>query len=301
MSDFPSAVTVVAGFLAAFGIIIPALAPPAEPLVPLPPPAHVVLDSTYTAQSVLVADLGGTWRTAERATGERRPIASITKVMTGLLALEILPLNTPIILSKEAVGTQGEVGNFHEGEVFALRDALYALMMPSSNDMAMAIAETVGERLGGKTFDEKIERFVVAMNGRARTLDMHDTLYRNPTGLDLPTYESSNFSSANDLLKLIRASMKTPILWEPSREADKKIVSFGQDGHLLTNSNVLTPYIINFVGSKTGTTETAGESIIIIYEPILGRPQVLILLGAEPSQRVVEASSLLLRTGGMLP
>jgi|GEM_PF-2665513 len=301
MSDFSGAVTVVAGFLAAFGIVIPALAPAAEPLVPLPPPARVILDSTYTAKSVLVADLAGDWRTAERETGVRRPIASITKIMTGFLALEMLPLNTPIIMSKNAIETSGEVGGFQEGEVFALRDALFALMMPSSNDMAMALAETVGERMGGRTFDEKIERFVSAMNERARTLGMHDTLYRNPTGLDLPTYEPSNFSTANDLLKLIQASLKKPLLWEPSREADKNIVSFGQDTHLLINSNALTPYIINFMGSKTGTTETAGESIVVIYEPILGRPQALILLGADPAQRIVEASSLLLRTGGMLP
>ncbi|MSR75976.1 MAG: D-alanyl-D-alanine carboxypeptidase [Candidatus Ryanbacteria bacterium] len=301
MGDFTGAVTVVASFLAVFGIIIPALAPPAEHLVPLPPPAHIVLDSTYTAQSMLVADLGGAWRTAEREPFARRPIASISKVMTGLLALEVLPLNTPIILSKEAIKTQGEVGDFQEGEVFALRDALYALMMPSSNDMAMAIAETVGERLGGDTFDEKIERFVVLMNKKADTLGMHNTAYRNPTGLDLDDGKPSNFSSANDLLKLIQFSMKTPLLWEPSREGGKIITSFGQVRHEIINSNALTPYIVNFVGSKTGTTERAGESIIIIYETILGRPQALIMLSAEPGQRIIEASSLLLKTGGMLP
>ncbi|MEK7650057.1 MAG: serine hydrolase [Patescibacteria group bacterium] len=301
MSDFSGAIVALASFLAAFGIVIPALAPPIEPTVPLPTPIHINLDSSYTSQSILVADLADTWRAADRASDTQRPIASITKIMTGLLALETLSIHTPIILSKEAIATEGEAGDFQEGEVFALRDALYALMMPSSNDMAMAIAETVGERLGGRTFDEKIERFVALMNDRARGLGMTRTLYRNPTGLDTLEGEPSNFSSANDLLKLIRATQTSPLVWEPSREAEKVITSFGQVPHSLINSNALTPYIVNFVGSKTGTTASAGESIVIIYEVVMGRPQTLILLGAEPGQRIIEASSLLRETKGMLP
>ncbi len=301
MHSFSDALAVATGFLAAFGMTVVAPAPDQTDLpLPLPIPPRISIDDSYTAQSALIADLGGSWRTAERSTDKRRAIASITKVMTGFLALETLSEGTPIVFSQKAAETSGEAGDFRAGEVFALRDALYALMLSSSNGMATAIAETVGERLGGRTFDEKIERFVALMNKKAYQLGMHDTLYRNPTGIDVADGEPSNFSSVNDLLKLVQASMKTPILWEPSRERRKIIASFGHHKHGLINKNTLTSHIINFVGSKTGTTKASGESVIIIYEIFLGRPQVLILLGADSNRRIDEASSLLLRTGGML-
>ncbi len=300
MLDFTSAIAVFTGFLTIFGIGLPIITPSTKQATTLIPQMQIMLDSSYTAKSILIANIADDSHLAERAINDIRPIASLTKIMTGLLAIEILSPNTPIIMSKDAVSTPGDLADFQAGEVVIMRDALYALMMPSSNHIAMAIAETVGDRLGGKTFDEKIERFVHMMNERARFLNMKDTIYRNPTGLDLKNNEPSNLSSANDILKLLRFSLNTPILWEPSRESQKIVTSFGQRRHVFTNRNPLTPYIVNLIGTKTGTTKASGENIIIIYEEILGTPQAIIILGAQPGQRVIEAESLLIKTGGMV-
>lgn len=286
-------------FLLALNISVPPVSPAAPEVVYQE--QAVDLDSSYSARSVLIFDLTTQNRIAEFHSGDVEPIASLSKIMVGFVALKRLDPGERITLSTEAVETEGEIGVFEAGEVFTFRDLLGAMMIASSNDAAMAIAEAIGERLGGKTFPERISLFVRLMNDEAMALGMEHTLFQNPTGLDRTPNKASNFSTALDLEKLIEASSKTPLLWEMSRDTEKNIYSTANRLHSLSNINILAGRIPYFIGAKTGFTDIAGESLVILYEYPFGKPTGLILLGADPGRRFIEAASLLNQVARVLP
>jgi D-alanyl-D-alanine carboxypeptidase (penicillin-binding protein 5/6) len=220
------------------------------------------------------------------------PIASVSKIMTGYLALKNFPPDKDVSVSAEAIETEGLMGNFAVGERFTIKDLLRAAMMSSSNDSAMALAEAVGEKLGGQSYEQKISLFVEEMNKQAQAFGMTRTVFKNPTGLD-EGYTASNYSSADDLGRLIRATRSTPILWEVTREDKAVIYSLTGSAHKLENLNLLASHIPLFLGGKTGSTDAAGESLVLLFEYPLGDPHALVLLGAGLGRRFVEAEELL--------
>lgn len=259
-----------------------------EPSSPLP---KMIISEGISAKSVLVYDFVTGEKIVEKETGEILPIASLTKAMTADIALRYFDLGSKIKISREALKTPGEVGAFYEGENFLLRDLLSAMMISSSNGAAMAVAEAVGERLGGKIFTDKIEYFVEEMNREARELGMVNTFFTNPTGLDFDLRTPSNFSTANDLLKLVRNS--NSLIWEFSRDKEKIIYSLEGKNHLIENTNGVFDDLPYGIGGKTGSTDQAGESLVLLYEYPLGKQGALLLLGSREGRRVQEARSLL--------
>jgi len=286
----------------AFGLTLPfGHREPKSTPPPPPPPPRIIVDSSYTAGGVLLVDLETGDIISENNRDKIFGIASLSKIMTGYVALSYLDPNDPIVMSREALATEGLTGNFRELELFAFKDLMRAMMMSSSNDAAMAIAESVGERLGGRTYDERIELFVGKMNQRARELEMTQTTFRTPTGLDLENQVISNYSSPQDLAKLLIATKSSPLLWESSREADRTIYSYENEAHYITNLNELVGKIPYFVGSKTGTTRASGESLVIVFENPLGSRKGLILLATSPKRRFPEALALLAQITRILP
>lgn len=266
------------------------------------PEQRIVIDPALSAKSILLFDID---KNAIKIKGARhpemsRPIASITKIMTVYVALKHLPSTAEITVSKDALLVPGVAGGFSAGETFSLHDALRAVMMMSSNDMATAVAEATGKELGGETFDERMGLFVREMNNEARKLGMDRTLFRNPTGLDEQDGTASNYSTAEDLARLIVATRSTPALWEASHEQEYTIVSNKKLVHHIFNLNSIINEIPHFIGSKTGTTDTAGESLVLLYEHPSGTPEAMVLLGADPGKRFPEASSLLQKSINML-
>jgi len=262
---------------------------------------EIILNDSFSAQSILVFDIKSGERVVDIDSDDVFGIASLSKIMTGYLALEYLSPDDAIEISPEAHTTAGAVGGFRAGELFSLKDLLRAMMMSSSNDAAMAVAEAVGKKLGGATSDDRMEIFVRLMNEKARALHMDNTVFQNPTGLDLPSGIPSNYSSASDLARLIFASQETPLLWEVSRENDRIIYSYQDDSHRLINLNEVMGRIPYFIGGKTGTTDASGESLVLLYESPLGTRKAFILLNASHGRRFLEASSLLARVTTMLP
>lgn len=261
---------------------------------------QLIVDSSFTARSIVMFDERTGDMLLNHHGSDSRPIASLSKIMTGYIALKELDPQATIYISPEAESTFGSVGGFKAGESFALRDAFFAMMMMSSNDVAMAIAETVGKKLGGKTFDERIKLFVERMNQEAKYLGMTNTHFKNPTGLDLDSGNASNYSTAQDLSRLIAATESNSFLWEASREMDRTIVSKEGTSHHVFNLNNIASEIPHFVGSKTGTTDASGESLVILYEYPLGEHLGLVLLGADPGRRFPEAQALLLKAADVL-
>ncbi|MEK7576091.1 MAG: serine hydrolase [Patescibacteria group bacterium] len=256
---------------------------------------HIIIDDSYTAHSVLLFNFDDDNKIAQRASDTALPIASITKIMTGYIALKNLSPESQIRMSKESIETEGTIGKFRSDEIFSLPGILEAMMTASSNDAAMALAEHIGRERGGKDFDESIQIFVTLMNETAHDLGMSHTTYINPTGLDTVEKNPSNYSTADDLAILLKTtSIETPLLWDLSRDSNTTILSDRGVPHDFFNLNILAPHIMHFIGGKTGSTDTARESVVEIFEAPLGFRRGLIVLGADPGGKRFEEATLII-------
>ncbi|RZT01019.1 D-alanyl-D-alanine carboxypeptidase family protein [Cuneatibacter caecimuris] len=182
------------------------------------------------------------------------PMASTTKIMTCILALEHADLEEEVTASSNAAAQPKVHLGMHSGQVFRMEDLLYALMLESFNDTAVAIAEHVGG---------SVEGFAALMNQKAEALGAEHTHFVTPNGLDAPGHETT----AEDLARIMRYC----IMESPKREEFLKITrtasySFtdmkGTSQYSCQNHNALLTSMEGAVSGKTGFTGTAGYCYI---------------------------------------
>jgi D-alanyl-D-alanine carboxypeptidase (penicillin-binding protein 5/6) len=183
-------------------------------------------------------------------------MASTTKIMTAMAAIQFSPsLDLPVKVGADAVAmnTNGNsVAFLKEGDTITLREALYALLLPSGDDAAVAIADAVA---GSQT------RFVGLMNLEAALLGMRNTRYMNVHGLD----EDGHYSSARDLTLLADYTMTNADFRAVVSTKDYKLLKTAQhkDYDWPTTNNLLTTkYYDGIEGVKTGHTENAGYCLV---------------------------------------
>ena len=181
----------------------------------------------------------------EQESHQPRLIASITKLMTALVALESgCGLQEPFQVPDQAVGVEGSSIYLKPGETVTLEELLYGMMLRSGNDAALAVAI----RCGGSA-----EQFVAQMNAKAVQLGMKNTHFANPNGLNA----ENHYSSAYDMALLARACLKNETL---ARIVSTKTIAIGQRS--FTNHNKLLWQYEGCVGLKTGYTEKAGRTLV---------------------------------------
>jgi len=178
----------------------------------------------------------------------RRLIASTTKLMTALVAVESTPDLEKIILVKGEYQAEGSSMYLRVGEEVSLHDLLYGLLLASGNDAALAIA-------GGCAGE--VETFVGWMNRRAQELGMEDTHFANPNGLDA----EDHYSSAYDMALLARAVLENETLVEIASTR-----SYTAAGRSLVNHNKLLWRYEGCIGLKTGYTDAAGRTLVSAAE-----------------------------------
>lgn len=176
--------------------------------------------------------------------GARMKIASTTKIMTALVAIEQGDLSRVITVKKSETGVEGTSMYLKPGERLTLETLLYGLLLCSGNDAAVTIADHVG---GSR------EKFVALMNQRAKSLGMKDTSFANPSGLDDPRH----YSTALDMARLACAAMQNETL---ERIVSTKSVTVG--GRTMHNHNKLLRYMDGCIGLKTGFTKSAGRTLV---------------------------------------
>jgi len=253
----------------------------ASPLWVEPPPLPWTLvpdPPDLSAESWLLFDERHGVVLAEHNADQRRPMASTTKLMTALLAVEVGDLSSPVRVSEAAVSV-GEAGvDLVEGEVFLLRTLVRALLIRSGNDAAYAVAESVGG---------SAEEFVAMMNQRASELGLGNTSYANPHGLDHP----DQYSTARDLLVLTRAALSHPELAEAvaTRQISLRDSPDGQE-RVFTNTNQLLFDYEGTIGVKTGYTDDAGRVLVAGAER-QGRRLLAVVMNTE--DHFTEAETLL--------
>ena len=214
---------------------------------------------------------------------ERRAIASTTKLMTALLAVELAEPTDVFTAPAYAASPVESKINLRKGERMRVDDLLEALLLESANDAAVTIAEGVsGTR----------KRFVAAMNARARSLGLDDTSYANPIGLDDPL----NYSTAADLAALARRLLRDEplarIVNQPSA-----VLESGARRRVVNNRNDLIARFPFVDGVKTGHTRSAGYVLVGAATGPLGSKVISVVLG-EPSEAARDADTLaLLRYG----
>ncbi len=179
-----------------------------------------------------------------------RPMASITKIMTVLLAVENGDLDEEVVISEEAAGAGGQEIGLVAGETVTLGALVRAALIRSGNDAAAAIAEHIGGSIDG---------FVVMMNDRAEELGMVNTHFANPHGLDA----AGHYSSPRDMLIVGKTAMAIPVLAEITR-ARMMVFPDTPSGEARSASNtnrILNSYT-GSIGVKTGETPNAGLTYV---------------------------------------
>lgn len=174
----------------------------------------------------------------------RKAMASTTKIMTAILALEKGNLEDDVKVSKRAAMVGGSSVHLVQGEVFKLKDLLYGLMLNSGNDAAIAIAEHIGGT---------VEGFVDMMNKKAQELELSDTSFRSPHGLDA----DGHYTTAYELAKLTAYALKNPLF---SKIVSTKSITLPRLG--LYNTNDMLWYYPGADGVKTGFTGKAGRCLV---------------------------------------
>jgi serine-type D-Ala-D-Ala carboxypeptidase (penicillin-binding protein 5/6) len=199
---------------------------------------------------------------AQRNARQRRAVASITKLMTAIVAVERSRLSDVVTVSSRAASVGGSTVFLRAGERVTVSALLRGMLVASANDAAYALAGHVGRG--------SVERFVALMNAKARELGLDETTFANPHGLDEPRH----LSSAEDATLLVQYALGIPFI----RDAlARNSVSFPGDRVFPTTDDLLASWP-PLIGGKTGHTGSAGWSEaaaargrgVTVYGTVLG-------------------------------
>ncbi len=202
------------------------------------------------ASSYIVADLETSQVLAKKHPDTPRAIASITKLMTAVVADETMSGDDVVPISSNAVNTEGQAGGLEAGERLTLQTLYYPLLLESSNDAAAAIAEHRGKR-----------RFLNLMNRKALALGMGSTQFADPSGLS-----ANNTASVRDLFRLSRYIYeKKPFIFDITSRLQETAPQEDSDSlRTFSNNNPLKEQQ-SFVGGKNGYTDVAKHTLLSVF------------------------------------
>lgn len=200
--------------------------------------------------ALLVKDITANKVLYEKEASTQSKPASLTKVMTALIAIEQGNLERPITITREMTLVEPTIAGYKVGDVIRLKDLVTAAMVKSDNDAAMAIAIGIGG-------SEK--KFVEMMNAKAKKLGMKNTNFTNPCGFDI----RNHYSTPSDLLKMTEYAIKNKYFNEISKKNTHTYYSLNSNKkfYAYTHNRLLGQYEYA-VGVKTGYTSKAGPCLI---------------------------------------
>lgn len=208
--------------------------------------AYALDQPAVSAKSAVVLCSGYTL--FEKNADVKMPMASTTKLMTAIIAIESCPLDERVEIKPEYCNIEGSSMYLMPGESYSVKELVEGLLLVSGNDAATALACHVA----GST-----ERFAALMNEKAARLGMSNTHFVNPHGLS----ENGHYSTARDMARLMEYCMEDPAFAEI--DAMKNCTA---GGRLLVNHNRLLDLCPGCVGGKTGFTEAAGRCLVSCCE-----------------------------------
>ncbi len=203
---------------------------------------------SVSAKSAVVYEYGTGKVVFSKNADERLPMASTTKIMTALVALEEGNLTDTVTVGPNAAGVEGSSMYLKAGEMLSLSELLYGLMLTSGNDAAVAIAEHIA---GSE------EAFAEKMTARARALGCKNTQFRNANGLP----DEEHYTTATELARITGKALENDVF---RTIVSSKSVKVG--GRTLTNHNKFLSMYEGAIGVKTGFTKAAGRTLVTAAE-----------------------------------
>lgn len=179
---------------------------------------------------------------------QKMPMASTTKIMTALVVLDTLPTDHVFTVADRAVGTEGSSAYLKKGDTMSVRSALFALLLQSANDVAVALALEVSD---------SIEGFASLMNEKAASLGLKDTSFKNPSGLP----DEGHYTTAYDFAILASYAMENETFYSIV-SAKSATVKIGGNDRTFVNHNRLLSLYDGAVGVKTGFTKESGRCLV---------------------------------------
>lgn len=224
---------------------------------------------------------------------QRLPLASLTKVMSALVAAETAPGYSTVVVESEALQAEGDSGLL-AGERWSLKELLDFTLTSSSNDGMRAVALALGSMQNSDpTLEEAENDFVLQMNEKASRMGMKDTYYFNETGLDETNVKGGAYGSARDMATLFEYILiEHPELLEATTEG--VVTSESAEGRTYTarNTDIIVGEIPGLRASKTGYTDIAGGNLVIAFDPEIGRTIVVSVLGSTREGRFSDTRAL---------
>ena len=252
-------------------------------------------DLEVLAQSAIVIDIQTNEVLYQKSPDESLPLASITKLMTALVASEVVESGAVVPVTAKALDQAGDSG-LQIGERFSYKSLSDLVLLTSSNDGAYALSAYVGATLDTNSPETA---FVKAMNVRAKELGLSQTEFRNPTGLDISETEAGAYGSARDVAELMRYILEnSPELLEATTYIDTTVYS--EDGalHKADNTNYVVDAIPNTIASKTGYTTLSGGNLVVAFNVGLNHPVIAVVLGSTHQGRFSDILKLVEATQG---
>jgi D-alanyl-D-alanine carboxypeptidase (penicillin-binding protein 5/6) len=247
-----------------------------------------------TGKSAYVWDIANQKVLYSKDSETKRPLASITKIMTAVVALEEAKRTELIKINNTDLETEGDNG-LREGEKISLKDLLTLTLVASSNDGASAIAASVGSSLDDNQSNRRdgIDLFIFKMNQKASSLQLNSLYFNSPTGLDVGN-TPGGVGSARDIARLFEYTLKNhsdllqyTSLPKISVLSEQKII------HKATNTNEIASITPGIIGGKTGFTDLAGGNLAMVVDIGIQHPVVIVVLGSTKEARFTDVKNLL--------
>lgn len=251
------------------------------------------LAMTSLSQKALLFNLDTNTVMFSQGIYDRAYPASITKIMTAMLAIKYGNMEDEVVITKTDVTLEegSQMSGMAEGDITTMDDLFHTLMIYSANDAAMAIAQHIGG---------SVEHFVEMMNEEAKNLGMTGTHFVNPHGL----HDDDHYTTAYDIYLMLNAAFKYPQFYDAMQmnmynltvtRADGSQASFRLDStdKYLTGEKT-APEGVTVIGGKTGTTSKAGACLALITQNAYGQPFVSVVLNAQNKSILYQDMNLLL-------
>lgn len=239
-------------------------------------------DISLEGKGVVVWDVVNSRELFSKNADEPLPLASLTKVLTAIVASEKMDGSKKVEIENEFLAPEGD-SQLVAGDVWRAKDLTDYTLLTSSNDGAMALA-AVAEN-SADTSSEKEKLFIKEMNDAAERIGLSNSRFFNEHGLDLAEKSGGAYGSARDMATLFEYALKNrPQVLEVTRYKNLEFSS-AEKIYNAENTNDFVDQIPGLIASKTGYTDLAGGNLVVAFDAGLNRPIIISVLGSTEEGR----------------
>lgn len=251
------------------------------------------------ARAIYVFDVASGKSLYSKNENEVLPLASLAKIMTAIVATDIVPESTVVKISSDDIRKEGDSGLL-VGERWRMSDIIDFTLTTSSNDGASAIASVAGS-IGDVEYTslskEAKSEFINKMNLKADNIGLYNTRFFNESGLDIISNTSGSYGTAKDVALLMAYAVKNKSDVIGATSLQHFVTNtLNNNYHIAINTNTSTDKIPGLIASKTGFTDLAGGNLVVVFDAGIMRPIVVSVLGStidgrfEDVEKLVQAS-----------